>query len=790
MNFQMRRPSNGEVRFEAHSEFEYKKDETLAGNFFVNNKINKEFRVSVNFGRNKTESNIIPNYYAEALLDSKIVDSKYYRFFFELKPEAKNIHSNLVVEKSDVKIVTVQLSLTSNDPENDSELDYTLDLNAKTFRQGMLKMGGQVRGALLSSNIELTLDYSNPNFKLAKPAAIKISHLYDGAANARSHLEFKLNAPLTPIDHGFKLVFTYNLEKAKFDYVEVLLSKPGRDKPVSVFFERIASSVEQKHTTEVSFGIRDSQIELESNDGPFSKLLIRPDDAELLKSLTFHSIRVQDNASKKINSQFEVKKNEADFFFVEYNLKGNVDAIRKSTTELSRQELSADLKAKVLEYTGSVSAQLNAESSVKNNKHKFQFNFKSENLFKTLIKTSSIESTFNLENGKLDAKLEVQKVGEVKGFKIVSKSQLRSGADSSKEFDVAYEKKMADGEVHTGTGVARYAFKDFKNFASSISVPGHYESKMNLETKRTNTIDMFGYHSFKFSNKHLDGVKSERDLNLLINNKTESQGNTLQIVANLRRGDLGSIKNRDQTELFLDLNTENTMTRDADGSRSLTKTVTSVDLKSKRFNLDLIKTLKGSLETNQNLHKFEGTTKLKYPAIFTDPGKISSVDLSYKYSRNSVNNEVSFKNDYETDSKFFGSYFQVLNVDLNRQVLANGKNIKSNLNIDYKLPADQLNDKLKSVKLTVDHDYLNYKFNLKQNRMPKFNSMLKPGLVIDVSDCALKTRFDRKKSKSSYLLDVIFDLACQNKQLTNNKIYIQRLVKALFSDLFKSNYVV
>ena len=82
MNFQMRRSSDAQVRFEAHSEFEYQQGETLAGNFFVNNKINKEFRASLNFGRNKTESNIIPNYYAEALLDSQLIDSKYFRFFF------------------------------------------------------------------------------------------------------------------------------------------------------------------------------------------------------------------------------------------------------------------------------------------------------------------------------------------------------------------------------------------------------------------------------------------------------------------------------------------------------------------------------------------------------------------------------------------------------------------------------------------------------------------------------------------------------------------------------------
>lgn len=76
--------------------------------------------------------------------------------------------------------------------------------------------------------------------------------------------------------------------------------------------------------------------------------------------------------------------------------------------------------------------------------------------------------------------------------------------------------------------------------------------------------------------------------------------------------------------------------------------------------------------------------------------------------------------------------------------------------------------------MTVDHDYINFKINVKQSRFPSIRSFFKAGEVIDVSDCTVNTRFDRKKTESIYLLDTIFNLECLNRKLTSNKVYISR----------------
>jgi hypothetical protein len=582
------------------SEFVYVKGEILAANFVLDSKIvERQFYSTLNFGRNKTDANIVPNYYLEALFSA--AESKR-RIFFNIEPSGRNIDSSFIVENSKTKLIDSKLTLKSNDEQNDVDLNYDLVFYVKTSRGGLLNLKGTVLATLLNSNIDLALDYSNPTFVLPKPGTIKLGHYYDGAAGGKSNVNFHVNAPFTPINHGGKFVFTYNLETAKFDYLELLVSKPGRDTPYSIFFERSETLVDMKKTTDLTIGLRDAQYDLGKSENQLLKGLIRVDDQEVLKSLILHLIRSQDKKSKKISFDLHVKKNTKQFVSIKYNLKGDLETIRKSTTEISKQEVGGDLYVKIMDNSGSIAAELEFESSVKNNKHKFDFEFKTENLFKMLFKIASIESEFSSENGKLDAKIEVQKVGDVKSFKIVSKGDPRQIGDG-KEFNVDYEKKLANNQVLTGSGVARYRFRNFKNFESSISIPDHYESKMSLETKRTNTDDMFGFHSFKFSNKHLDGVKSEQDFNILVHNKTTSDntGNTIQLVASVRRGDIGTLKNRDKLEVLFDLNADSAMQR-----RSLTSAGYSLDFKSKRFNMDLVKSFKVSQDTKTKTNKVEG----------------------------------------------------------------------------------------------------------------------------------------------------------------------------------------
>jgi len=66
------------------SEFVYVKGEILAANFVLDSKIvERQFYSTLNFGRNKTDANIVPNYYLEALFSA--AESKR-RIFFNIEP--------------------------------------------------------------------------------------------------------------------------------------------------------------------------------------------------------------------------------------------------------------------------------------------------------------------------------------------------------------------------------------------------------------------------------------------------------------------------------------------------------------------------------------------------------------------------------------------------------------------------------------------------------------------------------------------------------------------------------
>lgn len=760
MNLELRRPQTNEIRFQSLFDFAYQQDEVLAGNMVIDNKIGREFLASFNFARNKTvEGNIIPSYFMDGLLKSKLMENRRYRLHAELNPNGKDIQGTFFIDAMDqtntnnqnVKIVNADLSMNHNE-QSESDLDYQLQFKGVTSLRDDLKVNGRILASLLHSDIDLAMEYSNPRYTLPGPATIKMGHKYDGAADAKSYIEFHVNIPQTPIELGSKLIFNYNLEAKRFDYIEVQVDRPRRPQPVSFFY-----GVKSLTTTtnQYELGIRNAQLDLTSYN--WLQPVTQIDDQNMLTSFVVSFSRNVNKSTKKITTEMTMQKNDNVFVNFGYSLKGDLKKIRESTSEIGRQTVSGEIYMKMFEWNPMVSAQLEFESSVKNNKHEFIFSFENKGVLATITKVESINSKLAMNKGQLNAQVEVVKVEDkIKSYKLTSKGNTARVNGGMKEFDINYEKVMTSGQTIQGTGVARYNFKDYKNFETSVTVDGHYESKMSMETRRTNSQNMFAYHNFRFSNRHLDGGDAtiEREMNILIDNRTTSD--KFIIDFGLKRGPLNSLGNRDQLDLSTVLRIET--------SKASNKM--NADLKSTRFNIDMTHTSNwvGSVQTTGSV-QITSETQGTFPAIMTDGlNKVRKMTHKLNYQRSA---DLTIRNTFETDSTLL---IQKMNFDLTRKV--NGNNVNGQLNMVYRMASDQTGQD-KQLNADWQLDSTTIKANLKQNRIKVINSMFKVGQKIDISDCTFNGKYNRQNSSIQYILEGLFDLQCKNQRLMSHDLSIR-----------------
>jgi hypothetical protein len=672
MNLEIRRPDN-DLRFQALADFAYQQDELLAGNLVIDNKIVRDLLVQLNFGRNKTrEENIVPDYYLDVLFDSKVDNSnpKRYKLSANITPQGKNIESTLSVERDTTQVINGDLKLTHND-ETDSYLEYDVDLNVNTISPRKIKVTGRILADLLKSDIDLKMKYESESVKF-EDARIKMAHFYNGQENAKSFVEFQLNLPHTPVNHGGKMLFNIDIATRKLNYLEIQLLK-NQNVILSLFGDRMDKNL-------ILFGIKDCKLETTVAAMPWET-----DNSEQLKSLICSMKRNQSN--KKITNEIKVTRNEKELVSVDYTLKmPDFNMIREKSTEIPRQQIGGEFD---VSFNGKSQQKflvdLDFQSSVKNNKHEFNFKFETDNLIRNLVKIEKINSELSMDNGKLSARVEVRPVGQIKSYKLSSQSSSPRVNGDLKEFDINFEKTLADGTNVKTTGVAQYTFKDFKNFKTSVQVPKHYASEISLETKRTNSQDMFGYHMFQFVNKHLD-INVERQLRVLIHNKTSSE---MIVEASLKRGPLGSIAQNENLDILIDLKANTLM------NEKQTELYEHLNFISKERQINLKHMANMARSESSQLVEFSTNAKYQNKQL---------LDHSFKYSRE------------------------------NTQITA----------------------------------------QLKQNRFETFNVL---GKSIKTNDCTLTGRVDRKMETIKYLLDLQFDLKCNDKHLVGEQIWINVLNK-------------
>jgi hypothetical protein len=771
LDIELKASATNDVRFKLFGEFDYNKGEKLTSHISVENKILRPFNHHFNFGRVKDSQNVVAKYFLEALLNREYGEAKRYNLEFDITPNGRDISSNIVVEKLNVKILNGKLTLTSN---QDSKVDYTVAFNGQSARGGSLTINGQVLVDLFNSNIDLAVDFKNPKVQFPKPAKVQLGHLYDGSDNAKSFIQMKLDLPFTPINHGLKMIFNYNVATNNLAYLEFEISRPSSSVPLSLFYEKTKTTSDDVKTLEYSFGLRNALLDLANSQSSIASTLVKVDDQTNVKSLIVNFVR-NHSKGKQIDHLITVKKNDVTFVVVRDKIFGNIESIRSSTAELPKQAFGAELYVKVLENSGAISAKLNIESSQKNKKHNLEFEFKTENLFRILSRLSSINSKFNLNNENLKAEVEVKKLGEVKSFKLSSSGNLRSSGNS-KEFDVNYEKRLANGKLLKSSGIAKYTFKNFKNFETSVKIDKSYESRIFVENKRYDeSSGLFGYHNFEFTNSHLDFEPSERRIQFLINNKTESNGaRQLDFVVNLKRGDLGKLDNRDNLNLLIDLSSKQSLSE----SKKLVKSLNNLSLKSKRFNLDLDVLANADLNPNGQ-NRLESKSNIKFPALITDPGKLAQLSHKLDYTRNKQN-EITLNSQFETDSKLFGRIFRVLNVNYDRKLNSADQSINAKLDLSYKLAKNADESELTNWNILIDHDYNKQprgtflKLNVKQDRLAQFDSRLKPGTQIQVSDCSYSHLINREKASNKYSSQGQLTIGCNGKTFTHNLFSLSR----------------
>ena len=774
VNVELKVPATNEVKFKATGSLNYRKSEVFEVNVELENKIVRVFHHKLSLGRVSSDGNVIPKYYMQLLTDSRSASPRKYNLAFDLTATGKNISSNFIAEKTSaetnnesVKLAEGKMTLKSND---NSKTDYTLVLHGESARQAKLDINGQILWGMFRSNVELSVDYSSPNIALPRPISVQFGHSYDGSENARSYVLARLDVPMTRVNHTVKTTFVLNVATNKLSLLEVEITRPSSSVPVSIYYERTVNQDGEVTTSQSTFGLRNVEIDLANSESSIASTLVKVDDQTVLRTLAVNLGKVHDKAVKKIEYQMSVLKNGNSFVTLRANAFGNVAAIKSSLTELPRQSLGAELYIKILENSGAISTKLDLETSAKNKKHETEFSLKCENLFRILTRLDSIKSKFSLNGQQVKSEFEVKRLGEVKGYKLTASGTLRAKG-SVNEFDLGYEKRLANGKVVKATGSAKYSYTNMKNFETSVSIKGHFESRLLVENKR-NEDSSLGYHNIEYTSSHLDHDASEKRYQILVNNRTENGQNQFDFAIIGKNGELNKLNNRDSLSVLVDLSSKNTFNK----QRKLVNSVNTVGLKLKRFNLDVNSGV--NMESKNGVCTLNSQSDMKFPAMITDPGKLNQLTHKLDLSVNSKY-EIVLKSAFNTDSKLFGRVFRVLNVDLNRQIDASGSSVNSKLVLGYRLAKSESDAPLTNVQLSVDHDYIGkgtfLNVNVKQDKLAQIDSRLKPGTKLQVSDCTYAQLVKKDKSESKLFVEGSIKLTCNNVVLSESVAKINRV---------------
>ena len=776
----MKDVQNNDDRLKFIAEVLYQKQEVLNVHLEVQNKVLRPFHHKLSFGRDKREieTNVTPKYHLEVLVDSQMKGPRRYNLHFDLTPNGRDVSSNFYLEGSsprtnnqNFRALDGKLTLTSQG----QGIDYTVELHAENkLRSAKLDVTGIVKAAMFKSDIEFSIDLKNPEITLPKPILVKLGHMYDGTPNARSYLRAHVEHAYRGIDHGFKALFTFDVMRKSLSFLQIDLSKPGLKQPISLFYEKNVS----EKVRDVQIGVRNMEKDLTRSSSSFAQTLIKVDRDNTLRSLVIHFIRTHEKGAK-IEHELYAKKNGNSFVTIKDSVFGDIAKVRSSSDELSKTSFGASFYMKVLENSGAISAQLDLEASKANKKYAAEFNFKTENLFKILSRVSSVKAKLLSANEKFNAQFEMKKLGEVKEYKLYSKSNLRRNGNKA-EFDVGYKKRLANGRTLRGSGVGQFTLENFKNFAYSVDIPGHYRSSIAVKNTRSELqTGFFAYHNFQFENAHLDFEPVANRFNLLIDNGlTNEKGmRNVNFVFDARKGQINNLDDRDALQLLNLISSKNTLV----GGNFLIKSFNEFSLKSSRFNLDLEKINNYEMNMISGLTTLTAKTNLKVPAIITDPGKLNFVTHSLVVTY--FDKALTLTNRFNTDSKLFGRVFRVLNIDMDRKINAETNMVNANVEFNYKL-AKRMNEEMSNWKFKIIHDLnqrgmkflqTGYKFNIhmKQNRFLTYRSFL-IGQNVQVTDCIYDEELERENSDNKYRLGVKLNVACNGKLIKNLILSIKR----------------
>ena len=214
-------------------------------------------------------------------------------------------------------------------------------------------------------------------------------------------------------------------------------------------------------------------------------------------------------------------------------------------------------------------ASFNLQKSTENNVHTGEFEFKTDSIIKFLTKISNLNVKFDKRGDSFKANLELVRLGDLRTLKIASTSGIRKNGDNN-EFDISYDKSMANGDKKTATGLVTYNVKDYLNSHVKINVDKAY--KLHIHIKNEN-----GKRMLHFNRAHLDFLPVEGDYKLSSERKTTADNlEQLDVSLSARRGEPNALSDPEKLEIYVNANLKNVKSPKAD------KTVSrDVDLKLK-----------------------------------------------------------------------------------------------------------------------------------------------------------------------------------------------------------------
>ena len=433
---------------------------------------------------------------------------------------------------------------------------------------------------------------------------------------------------------------------------------------------------------------------------------------------------------------------------------------------MAAQELGASINAQVLEFQGSISAKINAESSQRRQYHNLNLNFEAQNLFKILSKIASVKAKLLADGSKVDFRYEIVRLGELRSFVLKSaNNKLRSEAGGKKSFDVAYEKTLSTGKVYKANGVASFSIRNLKNLDVNINVKDSFFLKLSAEnTRQTADLSLGPVHKLNANYAHLDYQPTERLVQLSMSNSSNGNEWSLDFLA--KNGKPGALADLGQLYYLFDLK-QRASNAIVDGERVALKRLVNYVAKIKPFNVDGKFTVDYSFDPATKSVKIDYDRYIQVPAVQSQPpGQLVVIKESLAYAGNRATKALAFTHKFETDSKLIGKFAKSIESKFTREVKSEVG--ESTLDVTYTQLAS--GDEKKRLYVRSQSDCLTGKCTMnklwvKQQALAQLPSRFLPGQLIDISECAYERRSVRVKEEGKYLLDVAVSAECAGKKL-------------------------